>query len=126
MKKLENKIIDKIYRFETKRTLTEILLRIAGIFCVGLMVGILGMILWVELVEQQTFDLLQLFQEDTAIIRKHLLDVLTIFYQEIPKTEFVLILTGLLIFISLTVVSVKKIKSIRNRLSAIINFHKHL
>jgi len=126
MKKLENKIIDKIYRFETKRTLTEILLRIAGIFCVGLMVGILGMILWLDLVEQQTFDLLQLFQEDTAIIRKHLLDVLTIFYQEIPKTEFVLILTGLLIFISLTVVSVKKIKSIRNRLSAIINFHKHL
>ncbi len=119
MKKLEKKIIKKIYSFETKKTLLEIVFRTGLIIVVGF-IGIFYLIKVVQqLVEQQTLDVLELFQEDVEIIRNYAKEVLETVYQEFPKYEFVLSLLMFVVGLFFAFLLIKNFKKIKNKLFAL-------
>lgn len=119
MKKLEKKILKKVYSFEVKRTITEIIFRIGSIILVVAAGIIVIQSLIRQLMEQQTLDMFEIFQEDREIIKQYLGDILNTFYQELPKNETLL---GILIFILLVLlilIFIRNFEKITNRIKAI-------
>lgn len=119
MKKLEKKILKKVYAFETKRTLFELIFRIGSIIAVitaGFFV-ILNIIK--QLIEQQTLDLFQLFKEDTETIRRYIGEVTHTFYEELPKFESIIVIVLGVIFIILLLIFIQNFEKIRNKIQAL-------
>lgn len=99
---LEEKIMKKIYFFETKKTTTEIILKTLILIFLVLSLWIFFDIFVSILQEQKTFDLLTLLEEDPEVIRRYFFDNLTIFFLEIPKIILMIfLLLTLLLFLFL-------------------------
>ncbi len=119
MRKLEKKILKKVYSFETKRTITEIILRIGSILVVIAAGTVVVVSLLRQLIEQQTLDMLEIFQEDKEIIKQYLSDVLNTFYQELPKNETIWVIILFIFFILLILFFIKNFEKINNRIKAL-------
>lgn len=119
MKKLEKTILKKIYGFEAKRTIVEVIFRIGSLILVITTGIVVASALIKQLVEQQTLDLLQLFQEDVEIIKQYLGDVLDTFYQELPKNEVILTVILLVVFIFFLLLFIKNFEKMSNRIKAL-------
>ena len=122
MKKLEDKIIKKIYRIETKKTFSQILSEMfllisiifSSIFIFSVIIEILN--------EQASFDLFDFFRDDLEIIKDYFFDNSLLFIQELPL-PLVYILIGLLLFlIWLLFILIKNYNKIKNRLISIYKF----
>lgn len=122
MKKLEKKIIKKVFLIETKRTVSEVLLRILGILVLAFVAFFIGSLIWEIFQEQRTLDLLEIFQEEMEIVRKYSYDVLVQFYRETPKELVAIFTSGIIVLIILLIGIVKNYKRIKNRLRSILVF----
>jgi len=119
MKTLQKQILKKIYSFETKRTILELIVRISSIF---LIVGAGTMVfihILQKLAEQQTLDLLQLFQEDIETIRMYIGEIMYTLFEELPKFETVSVLILLIISVTLILISIKNFGKIKNKILAL-------
>lgn len=122
MKKLEKKILKKVYAFETKRTVTELIIKIGSI-CIVIIAGVFVVSSLIrQLVEQQSLDMFQIFQEDREIIRQYLGDVLNTFYQELPKNEAMWSIILTILFIFLVLIFIHNFEKISNRIKALKKF----
>lgn len=119
MKKLKNNILRKVYLFETRRTVTEIIFRIGSIVLVvvGGIVVIQSLIK--QLVEQQTLDMLEIFHEDKEIISQYLGDIVNTFYQELPKNETMWSVILFILFVFLILIFIHNFEKISNRIKAL-------
>lgn len=122
MKKLENKIVKKVYVMETKRTLLEIVIRSAfiillAVFSIFLVADIINI-----LVEQQTLDMFQLFQENQEVIRRYFGEVMSTFYIEAPKLEIGFTIVLMLVVVALILLFMKNFGKIKNKIHAIGKF----
>lgn len=124
-KGVEKRIEHKIYLFETKRTVTEFVLRVGSILLIALGGIFFGIGLVKQLAEQRTFDLLALFQEDKEIIKEFWRDVLGTFYVELPKIPFTVFIVCSIVFLLLVLFFVKNFVKIRNRMRSIISYWFH-
>ena len=122
MRKLEKKILKKVYRFETKRTLKEIFLKSIAFIFLGLAIFIFSNIFYEILKEQKTFDLLEIFTEDFEVMKKYFFDNVSLIFFELPKVLLVvlLILLSLLIFLLLTLM--KNYKKIKNKIKSLLKY----
>lgn len=122
MKKLEKKILKKVYAFETKKTITELLIEIGSI-CIVIIAGVfIVSSLIKQLIEQQSLDMFQIFQEDKEIIKQYLGDVLNTFYQELPKNEAMWSIILTILFIFLVLIFIHNFEKISNRIKALKKF----
>lgn len=120
----EKEIIKKVYDYEEKRT-GLMLLKYSVFGIVFLILSVLNLqIIYLILKQQYTLDLFDLFNQDLEIIKNYLGDVLLTFFEELPKTELVLLVVFLFILFLIVLLFVKNLPKIKNRLASILRFHK--
>ncbi|MFA6081150.1 MAG: hypothetical protein WC741_01965 [Patescibacteria group bacterium] len=122
MKKLEEKIIKKIYRMETEKTAGQIvseavliiLISLSSIFIFSVIVEILN--------EQASFDLFDFLRDDFEIIKDNFFNNSSLFIQELPL-PLTYILIGLLLSLGwLLYIFIKNFNKIKNKLVSIYKF----
>ncbi len=119
MKKLEKQIVNKMYSFETKKTLLEIMIR-TGVVLIATIFGMYFLMVVIrQLIEQRTLDVLELFQEDAEIIRNYAREAFETIYQEFPKYEFALSIFMFLVGLFFILLFLKNFKKIKNKLFAL-------
>lgn len=120
MRKLEKKILKKIYRFEAKRTGAQVFFESIALLFLSLAIFIFGSVVYEILKEQKTFDLLEIFGEDFEVIKKYFFDNISLVFFELPKVIliFLLIFISLLVFLTLTII--KNFKKIKNRVKSLL------
>lgn len=123
-KKLEEKILKKVYRFEAKRTLSEISLKSIAFIFLGLAIFIFGSILYEILKEQKTFDLFEIFSEDFEVIKKYFFDNVSLIFFEMPKALLIIIFFLISFFIFLLLTMIKNFKKIKNRVKSLLKYFK--
>lgn len=122
MKKLEKKIINRVYKLETERTVAKIFIRAtlitlfvtASLFIFSVIMEILN--------EQSSFDLFDFSKDGLEMIKDYFFHNLFLFIQELPLS-LVFILAGLLlILLLLAYLSVKNFKKLKNKVVSIYKF----
>jgi len=126
MKNLEKKILKKVYFWEAKRTVFDLVLKMILFFSSGLFLFILGEIFFEILNEQKTFDLLNFFNEDFEVVKKYFLDNIFIFFFEIPKFLLLLILLFLVIFSLISLTLIKNFYILKNKVKSFLKFIKKI
>jgi hypothetical protein len=122
MKKLEKRIINKIYKIETKKTLIDLMLKILfGIF-LGFSILIMLQVIYEILSEQHSFDLLSFFKDNFDVVNKYFFPNLYNFYQELPQPLFYILLTGTILLLVLIGYFIKNFNKIRNKLISLYKF----
>src|SRR3990167_1149950 len=122
MTKLEDRIIKNMYRFETQRSLSYLIIRIIAV--------IIGLILiwasfyrtWERIIEWQGMDLLSYFNYDVIPFADRLKTILIGFYLESPKEAILILIIWLVIVLIILSGLLKKRKKIINRLKCLFNF----
>jgi hypothetical protein len=122
MEKLENKILKKIYSWETKNTIVDMLIKIVSFLFVGFIIWLLSTIIIEILQEQKTFSLMDVFQEDFEVIKKYFFDIVYIFYQETPKIVLFLLIIGVAIIIFVSFKIINNFSKIRNKIRSLLKY----
>jgi hypothetical protein len=114
MKVLEEKIINKIYRLETKKTFFHLLFRLIeylGLFLIGY---IFISLLIDALTGLNTFELFSYLTNDTG--------ALSVIYQETPKGLFLLSLAVIVLFVFLVWSSLSNFVIMKNKFRSLLQF----
>jgi len=122
MKKIEDKIIKKVFVYETKKTFFQGILKIVFFIIISFLTVIIGQAAYEIIKESGSLDFVAIFGEDIEIIQKNLGDSMYVFFQETPKLLILLIFIGLAALIYLVLTFVKKYPIIRNRVKALLKF----
>jgi predicted PurR-regulated permease PerM len=122
MSRLEDKIVNKVFEYETSQTKKEMVIRVLLIVAFAFITGIFGFIVYSILDEQSTFDILQIFSQDSDIISQNIGDVFTVLSYEIPKFQTAIFILSLIIFFILLYIFVLNIGKISRKIRAIINY----
>lgn len=116
---IEKKIMNRIFRFEKKRILFNILVFFLFLLSVSLLFFFVGKFVFRQLLEQQTLDLLTIFFADLETILAFGKDSLTTFWLESPHEQllfliilFILLITSLAVFLLRLPKISRKIKTI--------------
>jgi len=124
MKKLEKKIIEKAYQYETKRTISELFVKLF-LLVLSLFSGlIIAQAIITVYIAQQTLDLLQIFSEDIEVIRNYFGDVLQTFYEETPKDLLVLLVIIIIFGFGILLTIFQNFGKIKNRIRSIVAFKR--
>lgn len=126
MTNLEDKILKKVYVFETKRTIIGSIVKLVLYALLGGFVFLTGQAIYEILMEERAFDLLQIIQEDAEVVRMYAWDTLYTFYLELPKELSLLFLAGVIILGVSAVVVIKHSVAIKNKMKALIRFWRKL
>lgn len=124
MRKLEEKILKKVYQFEIKRTATEIVLKGLAFIFLGLAVFLFGSIFYEIIKEQKTFDLLEIFTEDFEVVKKYFFDNISLFFFELPKVLLIILSIFASLFIFLVLRVVKNFRKIKNKVKSLLKYRK--
>lgn len=124
MKKLEEKIITRVYKIEARRTFSYVITRIIFFTVTILLILFLSAVTYEILKEQGSFDLINFAGDDIEVVSRYLMDNIYVFYEETPK--LLLLLTGMVIigFAWLLAKVISNFGRIRNKLISIYKFHK--
>ncbi len=122
MSKLEDNIINKIYRIETKKTIGQIiseailiiLIFLSSLFIFSVIVEILN--------EQSSFDLFDFFRDDFETIKNYVFNNSLLFIQELPLPLIYILIGLLLLLIWLLYIFIKNFNKIKNKLVSIYKF----
>ena len=74
--------------------------------------------------EQQTLDLLELFNEDAEIIKNYFWETAITFFDETPKTNLILILIFITLILFLILLILQNYKKVVNKLTSLFHFYK--
>lgn len=122
MKKLEDRIIKKIYKIETEKTIGQIISEIVLIILIAFSSIFIFSIIVEILNEQASFDLFDFLRDDFEIIRDNFLNNSLLFIQELPL-PLTYVLIGLqLLLIWLLFILTKNSNKIKNKLVSIYKF----
>lgn len=122
MKKLENKILSKIYKLETKKTIGQIVSEVILIIIISLSSIFIFSVIVDILNEQASFDLFDFLRDDFEIIRNNFLNNSSLFVQELPLPLIYILIGLLLLLIWLMYIFAKNSNKIRNKLVSIYKF----
>lgn len=122
MKKLEEKIIKKIYRIETEKTAGQIISKVALIILVTFSSMFIFSVIVEILNEQTSFDLFDFLRDDFGTIRDNFFNNSLLFVQELPLPLTYILIGLLLLLIWLLYISVKNYNKIKNKLISLYKF----
>ncbi len=119
---LEKIILKKVYGYEAKRTYKTIFILWAAFFVAQFLIVLISSSIYSILKDQQTLDLLQIFNEDFEIIRENIIDVLYAFYTESPQLLLSLFIILVLTVFGIIFFVIKNFRKIKNRLKSVNTF----
>ena len=122
MKKLEKKILKKVYSFETRQTLSELALRLLAIMSLILGSILLCVFIIRELIQQQTLDVFEIFFEDLGVVSENIGEVTATFLQELPKVEMLLAIVAIVLSFLLVVKFMQNFVKVKNKINSIVKF----
>jgi len=122
MKKLEDKIIDRVYVFETKKTLLSAVIKIVSIGMLVIATSTFALVIIETLNEKETFSVIDIFQENLQAVHTYLLDVVYVFFVEIPKLHALFFIVGLFVLVAVLWVFVKNMTRIRNKVRSLLRY----
>lgn len=124
MKKLEDKIIKKVYQIETKKTASYLFFRLFFGLLFGFFALIFTLVIFDILIEQKSFDLLYFFQEDFEVFRKYFFINIINFYQELPQPLTIFLLMSILLILGILLILIKNFNILKNKILSIYKFYK--
>lgn len=124
MGELEDKIIKKVYEYETKHTIADVVLRAVAVIVTFLASVVLARLIFATLYESQTLSVLQLFREDFEVIRDYFGDVVEVLYYELPKGEIVIFIVAAILFFIMLLYFVRNFGRIIRKIKALMNYWK--
>lgn len=122
MKKLEDKIINKIYKMETKKTIGQIISEVTLIILIVLSSMFIFSVIVEILNEQVSFDLFDFLRDDFETIRDYFFNNSLLFIQELPLPLIYILIGLLLLLIWLLFILAKNSNIIKNKLVSIYKF----
>lgn len=122
MKKLEEKIIKKIYRIEIKKTFGQIVTETILIVIISLSSVFMFSVIVEILNEQASFDLFDFLRDDFETIRFNFLNNSLLFIQELPLPLTYILVGLLLLLIWLLFILIRNFNKIKNKLVSIYKF----
>lgn len=125
MRKLEERIVKRIYRLETKKTAGYLLLRFFLTALLFLSSGILFLSLLDILNEQSSFSLLDFFKDDFEVIQKYFFINVNSFYQEMPQPLTLILLICIILILVLVGLFIKNLKILKNKIVSLYKFYKN-
>lgn len=121
---LESRILERVYKFEARRTLFLVLKYLIILFAI-LAFGILSILEIIFILnEQRSLDLLELFGEDREIFEKYIGEVLDTLYSEVPWDLVLVFIILSIALASLLFAFVRNFSRIRARAGSIIEYFK--
>src|SRR3989344_6925996 len=122
MKKLEKKIIQNVFFYETKQTLFQLVFRTLGI--IGLIIGgtFFGIYVLSQLSQQSTLDIFEILFEDFEILKNYLGEILSTFLVELPKMQLVISLSAFVVSFILFFALLKNFPRIKNKIYCLIKY----
>jgi len=124
MKKLEDKIIKKVYGWEIKKTGFSLFTKTILFFVFGLLSVFFTQILIEVFFETGSDNVFEILQEDWQVITKHGVDVVFSLYQEIPKSLVFVIFISSLISLIVLLTFVKNFGIMRYKVIALLRYWK--
>lgn len=122
-RKLEDKIIRKVYRMETQKTFAFVAARIVFFLVSAFLILLFLSTLIDILAEQGSFDLFDFVGPDFEAVTRYLPDNLILFWEETPKTILSILILAIIGFIYLTARVIKNYKMLKNKLVSIYKFY---
>ena len=122
MKKLEAKIINRIYKIETRKTIEKIISEVSLIILISLSSIFIFSVIVDILNEQSSFDLFDFLRDDFETIRSFFVNNLLLFVQELPLPLIYVFFGLLLILIWLVYISFKNYNIVKNKLVSLYKF----
>ena len=122
MKKLEDKIINRIYKIETRKTIEKIISEASLIILIVLSSLFIFSVIVEILNEQSSFDLFDFLRDDFETIRSFFVNNLLLFVQELPLPLIYIFFGLLLILIWLIYISFKNYNIVKNKLVSLYKF----
>lgn len=123
MKKLEERIVKKIYRLETKKTAGYLLSRLFF----GILLVLSSWLLFLSLLdildEQSSFSLLDFFKDDFEVIQKYFMQNIIDFYQELPQPLTLILLTCIILILVLITLFIINFNKLKNKLFSLYKFY---
>ena len=114
--KMEKDIIQSIYQFESKRTTRNIFFFAFIIVALLFLITFFANLAYEILKEQQTLDLLSVFQEDFEVIQNNIGDIIDTFWEESPQTLLFLLFFFIMAFLTTLYLITANFKKIKNRI----------
>jgi len=122
MKKLEDKIIKKIYRMEAKKTIRQIISETLLIITITLFVVFIFTVIVEVLNDQASFDLFDFLRDDFEIIKANFFNNSLLFIQELPLPLTYILISLLLLLVWLLYIFIKNFNNIKNKIVSIYKF----
>ena len=122
MKKLEDKIINRIYKIETRKTIEKIISETSLIILIFLSTIFIFSVIVEILNEQSSFDLFDFLRDDFEIIKEYFVNNSLLFIQELPLPLTYILIGLLLLLIWLSYILTRNFNKIKNKLVAIYKF----
>ena len=115
MNKLEKKIINKVYKIETKKTVSQILSQVILVTLIIFSLIFIFSVIIEILYEQGSFDLYNFIQDDLEVSKQYFFQNTLLFIRELPFPlvyVFILLIATLLPIIYAILKNFSKIKNI--------------
>ncbi len=122
MKKLEDKIIKKIYNIEAKKTARQIISETALVIVITLFTVFIFSVIIEVLNDQASFALFDFLSDDFEIIQVNLLNNSLLFIQELPLPLTYILISLLLLLVGILYISIKNFNKIKNKIVSIYKF----
>ena len=122
MKKLEDRIINKIYKIETEKTIGQIIGEIIMVILITLSSLFIFSVIVEILNDQASFDLFDFLRDDFETVKDNLFNNSLLFIRELPQALTYILIGLLLILIWLLFISIKNSNIIKNKLVSIYKF----
>ncbi len=126
MKTLEDKILNKVYKFETKKTVFQVVGQVGGILIFVFLSYLFISVFLEEILYFNTFDVLKNLTEDFEIAKKTFFDTVFVLYEEMPKETLLFGIISLVIVFILVLIFIKSFVKIRNKLISLLKFWKKI
>ena len=123
MKKLEEKIINNLYREEAKSTMINLFIRIFSLSFFVFFTWIFASIAIEIVYKQSSFDLINFFGEDLEVWKKYLADNMIIFWDEMPKSILLATIILLMVLFMLVITFIRNYITLKNKLMSIYKFY---
>lgn len=122
MQKLEDRIINKIYRIETKKTIGQIISEVTLIILILLSSLFIFSVIIEILNEQTSFYLFDFLRDDFDIAKDNFFSNLLLFIQELPLPLTYILIGLILLLIWLLFILLKNFNKIKNKLVSLYKF----
>jgi len=117
---LENKIMDRVYAVEAKRTILSLLLKTGGIVLIGGIVLFFAQIIWEYVIGGQMIGMFISIFEEREVFEAHIGGVLGVLLDEIPFSLVATVVAGIVICAFIVLTIVLNFEKIRNRIRAMV------